>query len=43
MRRRYALEPSRTYLLTLCFAEGWELKDGYSFDVEATVSYRCAE
>lgn len=35
VRRRYALEPSRTYFLTLCFAEGGEFKGRYSFDVEA--------
>ena len=40
VRRRYALEPSRTYFLTLCFAEGGEFKGRYSFDVEAANGFR---
>lgn len=35
VRRRYALEPSRLYFLTLSFTEGGEFKGRYSFDVES--------
>lgn len=40
MRRRYVLEPSSTYFLTMCFSEGGEFKGRYSFDVEAANSSR---
>ena len=35
VRRRYALEPSRLYFLTLSFTEGGEFKGKYGFDVES--------
>lgn len=35
VRRRYALEPSGTYFLTLSFTDGGEFKGKYNFEVEA--------
>lgn len=36
VRRRYSLEPSSLYFLTLSFTEGGSFTGKYSFDVEAT-------